>query len=110
MKTLVLLACLLGSCVSQPKERESAPVHADAPSVLEFQMVPLEFASAGELAPTLNQFVRADVRMRASGTQVLVDPRTNSLLVQAPQAEMPRLLDVIRKLDVRAEAPAAARR
>lgn len=111
MKSLVLLACVLASCVSEPRSRESAaPVDATAGSVLEFQMVPLEYASAQELAPNLNQLVRADARTRASGAQVLVDARTNSLLVQAPREEMPRLLEVIRRLDVRVESPAAGRR
>jgi type II secretory pathway component GspD/PulD (secretin) len=111
MKSILLLALVLVSCTSQGRGREEVPTAtASTAGALQFQMVPLQFASAEELAGTLRELVRSEAGPRTDGVKVLSDARTNSLLLQAPEDEMSRLLEIVAKLDVRAEPPAAARR
>lgn len=111
MKSILLLSLVLVSCSSQPRPREEVvSAHASAEGALEFQRVPLQFASAEELAGLLRELARPETGPRPDGLKVLADPRTNALLLQAPKSEMARLLEIVGKLDVRAEPPAAARR
>ena len=68
------------------------------------QVVPLKYASAEALANTLNRFADAVAGAGGSGPGVAIvpDPRTNSLLIQAPPEKLPAVLDLVRKLDVKA--------
>jgi type II secretory pathway component GspD/PulD (secretin) len=66
-----------------------------------FEIIPLEYAYARDLARTLDGLLQA-----ASGAgagqkmKVMADERTNSLLVMAPPSDMARLKDLIALLDV----------
>jgi general secretion pathway protein D len=86
----------------------------------EFEVIPLEFASAEDLSETLGDLLDASKRatqVRAQGVQaqtgvtgplqaaqgeakILTDPRTNSLLVMAMPDDMPRIKDLVARLDV----------
>lgn len=86
-----------------------------------FDLIPLEFAAAEDVADLLEQLLEAQQdqinrrpRPQAGGEQgvsgllpgtqleskILVDGRTNSLLVMAPPDEMPRIKDLVARLDV----------
>ena len=86
----------------------------------EFEMIPLEFASAEEVADTLTDLLDASRRAAQSrGAQVaqqqgatgqlqtgqteskiMVDARTNSLLLMAMPDDMPRIKELVARLDV----------
>src|SRR5262245_2055503 len=86
-----------------------------------FDLIPLEFAAAEDVADLLEQLLEAQrdqvnrrPRPQVEGAQgvsgvlpgqeieskILVDGRTNSLLVMAPPDEMPRIKDLVARLDV----------
>jgi general secretion pathway protein D len=85
-----------------------------------FDLIPLEFAAAEDVADLLEQLLEAQQEQinrrpraavegaAASGllpgseieTKILVDARTNSLLVMARPDEMPRVKDLVARLDV----------
>lgn len=86
--------------------------------VPEFEVIPLEFASAEELSDTLTELLEASRRAAQARTQqqaaqgvtgqlqqgqteskIMVDARTNSLLVMAMPDDMPRIKDLIARLD-----------
>jgi general secretion pathway protein D len=81
-------------------------------------VVPLEFAAAEELADTITELLESSRRAAQARTQqqaaqgvtgqlqqgqteskIMVDARTNSLLVMAMPEDMPRIKDLIAKLD-----------
>jgi general secretion pathway protein D len=86
----------------------------------EFEVIPLEFASAEEVADTLTDLLEASRRAaqtrgvqvaQAQGatgqlqtgqteSKIMVDARTNSLLVMAMPDDMPRIKDLVARLDV----------
>jgi general secretion pathway protein D len=85
----------------------------------EFEVIPLEFASAEEISDTLGELLEASKRasqVRVQGqaaqgvtgamqvgqgeTKILTDPRTNSLLVMAMPDDMPRIKELVARLDV----------
>lgn len=86
----------------------------------EFEVLPLEFASAEEISDTLTDLLdaskrasqaRAGQQAAAQGvttglqtnqadSKILVDSRTNSLLVMAMREEMPRIKELVARLDV----------
>jgi general secretion pathway protein D len=87
--------------------------------VPEFEVIPLEFASADEISETIADLLEASRRALQSRTQVagaqgvsaplqsgqneskiLVDSRTNSLLVMAMPDDMPRIKELVARLDV----------
>ncbi len=85
-----------------------------------FDLIPLEFAAAEDVADLLEQLLEAQQdqvsrrpRPQVEGqgvsgllpgteleSKILVDGRTNSLLVMAPPDEMPRIKDLVARLDV----------
>ena len=84
-----------------------------------FDLIPLEFAAAEDVADLLEQLLEAQqeqVRNRprqavegqvsslgagqSMESKILVDARTNSLLVMALPEEMPRIKDLVARLDV----------
>ncbi|MCP3917404.1 MAG: hypothetical protein GY711_17805 [bacterium] len=88
------------------------------PIVPEFEVIPLEYASADEIASTIEELLDAS-RRAAQGAQrgqqqgatgalqqgqqeakIMVDPRTNSLLVMAMPEDMPAIQELIARLDV----------
>jgi len=94
---------------------------ADQAVVLpDFEMIPLEFASAEEVADTLTDLLEASRRAaqtrgaqvaQAQGatgqlqtgqteSKIMVDARTNSLLVMAMPDDMPRIKELVARLDV----------
>jgi type II secretory pathway component GspD/PulD (secretin) len=109
-KWILVLACVLSSCRSQPSMHSAPPPDAPAGIVAApaFEMVPLSHASADEVASLLRPLAEADPAA-AGRVKVLADARTNSVLVQAPKEAMPRLLAIVAKLDVRAEPRTAAK-
>jgi general secretion pathway protein D len=87
--------------------------------VPEFEVIPLEFASAEEISETISDLLEASRRaLQARGTaaagqgvtsplqsqsseaKIMVDPRTNSLLVMAMPDDMPRIRELVARLDV----------
>ncbi len=95
----------------------SRPVDVPLP---EFEVVPLEYASAQEIASMIEELLDASRRAAQSSqrsqpqvqgatapiprqeseTKILVDPRTNSLLVMAMADQMPRIKELVARLDV----------
>ena len=90
-----------------------------------FDVLPLEFAAAEDVADLIEQLLeaqrtsnRSSNRPRAEGqgpggllqnqgieSRILVDGRTNSLLVMAMPEEMPRIKDLVARLDVEVVEP-----
>lgn len=82
----------------------------------EFDIVPMEFADATDVADLLDQLLEADRAARQASaqnpsgtpggnrqqpeTKVLVQGRTNSLLIMAMPDEMPRIKEMIARLDI----------
>jgi len=96
-------------------------VSAPEPPVLpEFEVIKLEYASADELADTLEELLEASRRaanaagnrtQQAQGatgalqqgtveTKIMVQPRTNSLLVMAMPDDMPSIMELVARLDI----------
>jgi general secretion pathway protein D len=83
-----------------------------------FETIQLEFASAEEISNTLDELLDASRRAvtgRAQGnpqgvtapiqggnteSKIMVDPRTNSLIVMAMPNDMPRIKELVARLDV----------
>lgn len=98
-------------------DEASQPLDVPLP---EFEVVPLEYASAQEIASTIEELLDASLRaaqsiqraqpqvqgatapiqQQGSETKILVDSRTNSLLVMAMADQMPRIKELIARLDV----------
>lgn len=110
----VLLAGLffLSAACASDRSHEQATTSAPPPSVesSEFQVVPLKFASAPEVADELRELLSQADRAQRARTKsplpsitVIADARTNSLLVGVPperRGELPRVLELLAKLDV----------
>ena len=95
-------------------------VSAPEPPVLpKFEVIKLEYASADELAETLEELLEASRRAANTGnqaqnrqgptgqlqqgtveTKIMVQPRTNSLLVMAMPDDMPGIMELVARLDV----------
>lgn len=92
---------------------EASKLEVPAP---EFDMVKLEYTSAEELQPIIEELLEAENQQRAgqqgaNGPQgvlnrntgeskIIVEPRTNSLLISALPEDMPRIQELIAQLDV----------
>jgi general secretion pathway protein D len=82
----------------------------------EFDVIKLEYASAEDIAATVEELLEAANQNRSSGPQaqgpqgalnrnqgeakILTESRTNSLLVMAMPEEMPRIKELVARLDV----------
>ncbi len=82
----------------------------------EFDVIKLEYASAEDIAATVEELLEAANQNRSSGPQaqgpqgalnrnqgeakILTESRTNSLLVMAMPDEMPRIKELVARLDV----------
>ncbi len=82
----------------------------------EFDVIKLEYASAEDIAATVEELLEAANQNRTSGPQaqgpqgalnrnqgeakILTESRTNSLLVMAMPEEMPRIKELVARLDV----------
>ena len=95
-------------------------VSAPEPPVLpQFEVIPLEYASADELAETLEELLEASRRATTTGnraqgaqgptgalqqgtveTKIMVQPSTNSLLLMAMPDDMPAIKELVARLDV----------
>ena len=95
-------------------------VSAPEPPVLpKFEVIKLEYASADELAETLEELLEASRRAANTGnqtqnrqgptgqlqqgtveTKIMVQPRTNSLLVMAMPDDMPGIMELVARLDI----------
>lgn len=104
MQRIALIASLLLVSCAVDRKHESAPertVVADscaepqAPS-FDFDVIPLQFASAADLAQILGR-----MRLSDPATNVLADTRTNSLIVHGPDEGRRAAAELIAKLDVR---------
>lgn len=83
-----------------------------------FEVIPLEYAAADELASTVEELLDASTRVVQQGqrqqpqgatgqlqqgtteAKIMVDPRTNSLLVMAMPDAMPDIKELVARLDV----------
>jgi len=65
----------------------------------EFELIPLEYASADEIASTIEELLDASRRGQTEA-KIMVDPRTNSLLVMAMPEDMPNIKELVARLDV----------
>ena len=89
------------------------------PILPEFELIRLEFADAEEIADTIEELLEASVQAERgaaqrqqqqgatapipqgqSETKIMVDPRTNSLLVMAMPDDMPRIKELVARLDI----------
>ena len=90
------------------------------PIVPQFEVIPLEYAAADEIASTIEELLEASRRAAQSNARgqqpaqgatgqlqrgqteakIMVNPRTNSLLVMAMPEDMPSIKDLIARLDV----------
>jgi type II secretory pathway component GspD/PulD (secretin) len=123
MKRILVLGLALASCAAplSAPPKTTPPMNPIRIPFTYTSVVPLENASAEQIAKTLNDLMDTAARLaseRGRGSCVLyppgvewprpeppryvvADPRTNSLLVQATPDEFPRLLEFISKLDAR---------
>ena len=105
MRTLLCLALLLApACDTTSQSTRPATAMSD-----EMRVVPLKYAPAQEIADELNQLIvlgRDPSSTEKPVHAIVADTRTNSLLVKAPNADMPRILDLIEKLDKKVESTA----
>ena len=94
---LVFLSVLCGACASQRPSEPAPPPRAEPSGAM--QVVPLQFAIAGELERELTQALGAAKR---HGLKIVADPRTNSLIVVAEDKDdLARALELIARLDVK---------
>ena len=89
------------------------------PVVPMFDILPLEFAAADEIAGTIEELLDASRRATQAGqqqaqaqgvtttmrrgqteTKIMVDPRSNSLIVMAMPEDMPSIKELVARLDV----------
>ncbi len=90
------------------------------PVMPQFEIVPLEYAAADEIASTIEELLEASRRAAQSNARgqqpaqgatgqiqrgqteakIMVNPRTNSLLLMAMPEDMPAIKDLIARLDV----------
>lgn len=102
MRTILCAALLLAACQTTSQSSRPATAISD-----EVRVVPLKYAPAHELADELNQLIllgRDPTSSERPVHVIVADPRTNSLLVKAPNADMPRIIELIEKLDQKVEA------
>ena len=91
----------------------------EPPILPKFEVIKLEYASADELAETLEELLEASRRAANTGnqarqaqgptgalqqgtveTKIMVQPRTNSLLVMAMPEDMPAIMELVARLDI----------
>ncbi len=96
----------------------------DSPTAPVFDVLPLEFAAAQDISDTLGQLLEAKQRqaertrtqpgaagapgataMGGGETKILVDARTNSLLVMALPEDMQQIKELVARLDVEVVEP-----
>lgn len=92
LRASLFTVLLLASCASSP----AAPAAEPAPPSAAVQVVPLRYAAAHELANVLSQLL---MEPGITG-RVVADARTNSVVVEAPAEDLPRILELIAQLDV----------
>jgi len=89
--------------------------------VPEFAVIPLEYASADEISPVIEELLEASRRAQQGGAgraapqqgatgqipgrgqteaKIMIDPRTNSLLVMAMPTDMPTIKELVARLDI----------
>jgi len=88
---------LLASCAASPETKapsESRSASSHAPEGASFEVVPLRYAAAQELANVLTR------SLDGIAARVVADPRTNSVIVQAAPEDMTKILELIARLDV----------
>jgi general secretion pathway protein D len=93
---------------------------AEAPELPEFEVIPLEFAAAEEIADTISELLDYSTQVAQQGqrnqqqaagvtgalsagtteTKVMVYERTNALLVMAMPDDMPRIKELVARLDI----------
>jgi type II secretory pathway component GspD/PulD (secretin) len=91
MRPISILCLLLAAC-STPATRPAPEAPKAEPA---FQVLPLAYSSADELASTLNGLFTRNPDVR-----VMVDRRTNSLLVMAGPEDMTHIEALVRRLDI----------
>ena len=86
---LAVLGLVLSACQASPDP---------APESFPVEVISLEYAESLQTASTLRGL------FDGSALRVQVDPRTNSVLLAGPAADLTRAKDVIARLDVEVEA------
>ena len=78
----------------------------DVPSATDMEAIPLQYAIASDLAPVVQKLADGGAAAGAPGaavgmpTQVMADPRTNTLMVRAPNAgRMAMVRNLVQRLD-----------
>jgi len=101
MRSQLLIPALfvLSGCISTSHEVGEAPPRPASAAAESFQVVPLKFAVAAELSGTLNDLFASTGGTAASSIRIVADPRTNSLVIQAPPEVLPHILGLVAKLD-----------
>lgn len=103
MRFALLLSLLVLVCGCQSSPASASEVHSS--STAHFQVVPLKFAAAPELAGALKDQV-STLRRTDPDCGMSVDPRTNSLIISArDEAGLAQLLELIARLDVDVAKP-----
>ena len=104
------LLVLLSACASDSRKHapESPNAQQAAAESVSVEVVPLQYATAQELAATLSQLLwngapAPSLLAGSAEARVVADSRTNSVIVRASAKDMPRILDLIRQLDRKVE-------
>jgi hypothetical protein len=98
MRFVLLLPLLVLACGCQCSEHSASEVHSS--STAHFQVVPLKYAAAPELAGALKDQV-STLRRSDPDCCMSVDPRTNSVIISArDEAGLAQLLELIARLDI----------
>lgn len=101
--TLALLLIVLASCASDSGGRSKTEpvVPASTDESMAMEVVPLQYAAAQELAVALSNLLYEAGQVAPA--RIVADPRTNSLIVRASSEDLPRILELIRRLDQKVE-------
>ena len=123
MRSFLLIVLCLASCDSMPRKVSQAETsdRREARDPESIQVVHLKYSVAAELTNTLNELFDDSARAAerrtsqrggcalplpgaslpepAPSTRILADARTNSLVIQASAEDLPRILELVARLD-----------
>ena len=98
MKSWILaLALVATACHSTETSKAHAEPAVEVSGIIE--VVPLQFASADQLANELRSVIDGQKSKRS--LRVVADARTNSLILSGPREDIAQLLELVKKLDVK---------
>ena len=100
MKWILLLALLQCSCATTSKDTTSPAPTVATPASTAFEVIPLQFAAAQDVARQLKELGFENAGRDKSPSRIVADTRTNSMLVQAEAGDLRRIRDAIARIDV----------